>query len=166
MHHTGPENLQPATLLAHGTALAATDNTVHVDLDAGLGKGEMAAAKAHLAVRTEHATGKGDQDAFEVRHGDVRSHSQTLHLVEHNLRTRRDRLIAVAHAWQDDPDGLRMVRLHGTNLPWRGMGAQHHTLIDIKRVPHITRRMVGRHVQQLKIVQIALNFAAVESLKS
>src|SRR2546423_7540991 len=166
MHHAGPENLQPPTVLADRAALTATDYTVHIDFDTRLGKWEMAAAKAHLAVRTEHTAGKGDQHPFQVRHGDVRPHSQTLNLVEHNLRARRDCLIAVAHAWQDDPDGLRMIRLHSTNLPRRGMGAQHHTFIDIKSVPHVARRMIGRHVQQLKIVQIALDLAAVENLKS
>src|SRR5262249_35989254 len=135
MHHAGPENFEPAAVLADRAALAAADQAVHIDFHAGLGEREMAAAKAHLAVLTEHAAGKGDQDAFEVGHGDVGADSETLNLVEHDLRAGRDRLIAVAHPGQDNANGLRMVRLHGTNLSWRGMRTQYDALIDIKRVP-------------------------------
>ena len=55
VHHTGSENLQPPTLLTDRAALATADDAVHIDLDAGLGKGEMAATKPYLAVRTKHA---------------------------------------------------------------------------------------------------------------
>src|SRR5207253_1002035 len=129
-HHAGPENFEPATVLADRTALAAADYAVHIDLNAGLGKREMAAAKAHLAVLTEHAAGEGDQDTFEIGHGDVRADSETLNLMEHDLRACRDRLIAVAHPRQDDPNGFRMVRLHGPNLSWRSMRTQYDALSD------------------------------------
>src|SRR4030095_15349186 len=152
MHHTGSKNLQPPTVLADRAALAAADDAVHIDLDAGLGKGEMAAAKAHLAVLTKHPTGKIDQHTFQIRHGDVRAYREALNLMEHDFGACRDRLIAVTHARQDDPNGLWMVRPHGTNLSRRGMGAQHHPFINIKGIPHVTCRMIGRHIQQFKIV--------------
>src|SRR4051812_35688817 len=113
-------------MLADGATLAVTHHTVHIDFDARLGKGEMATAKTYLAIRTEHATGEIDQHAFQISHGDVCPHGETLDLVEHDLRACGDRLIAVAHARQDDPNGLRIIRLHSPNLPWRSMGAQHH----------------------------------------
>src|SRR5262249_4159305 len=103
MDHTGTQNLQPASLLAHGTTLATADDAVHIDLNARLGKGEMAAAKAHLAGLTKHTTCEGDQDTFQVSHGNVRPHSQTLDLVEHEFVSRGDCLVAVAHARQDHP---------------------------------------------------------------
>ena len=40
-------------MFADRAALATADDTVHIDFDAGLGKGEMAAAKAHLTVLTK-----------------------------------------------------------------------------------------------------------------
>src|SRR4029450_10089195 len=69
MHHTGSENLQPPALLADRAALATADDAVHIDLDAGLSKGEMAAAKAHLTIFAKHTAGEIDQHAFQIRHG-------------------------------------------------------------------------------------------------
>src|SRR5262245_33312344 len=165
MHHTGSKNLQPPTVLADRAALAAADDAVHIDLDAGLSKGEMAAAKAHLAILTKHTAGKIDQHTFQSCHGDVRTYRQALNLMEHDLGAGRDRLVTVTHARQNDPNGLRMVCLHGTNLPRRGMSAQHHPLVDVEGIPHVTCRMVGWHIQQFKVVQIALDLAAVKDLK-
>src|SRR5215813_11928286 len=143
MHHTGSENLQPPTMFADRAALATADDAIHIDFDAGLGKGEMAAAKAHLTVLTKHAASESDQHTFQICHGDVRTYRKALNLMEHDLGACCDCLIAVTHAWQDDPNGLRMVRPHGTNLPRRGMGTQHHPFVNIKGIPHVTGRMIG-----------------------
>src|SRR5262249_16160469 len=106
MHHARPENFQPFTVLPDRPTLPPADQAVHIDLNAGLGKREMAAAKTHLTVLVKHAAGEGHQDTFEVGHRDVRAHSEAFNLMEHDFRACRDGLIAVAHARQDDPNGL------------------------------------------------------------
>ena len=166
MHHAGAQDFQPAGVLAQGAAVAVADDAIHVDLDARLGEGEMAATEADLALGAVHAAGEVDQHAFQVGHGDVLADRQPLHLVEHDLRAGGDGLVAVAHARQNHPDGVGMKRLHGANLTRRGMGAQHHALVDVEGVPHVAGRMVGRHVEQLEVVVVALHLAAVEHLET
>src|SRR5262249_27396261 len=146
-------------------ALAAADDAVHIDFDAGLSKGEMAAAKAHLAILAKHTAGENEQHAFHIRHGNVFSYRHAPNLMEHNIAACRDRLVAVTHARQNNPNGLWMVCPHGTYLSRRGMGAQYHPLVNVKGIPHVTCRMIGWHIQQFKVVQIALDLAAVKDLK-
>src|SRR5579883_3474406 len=102
MNHAGAHDLQPARPLAHAAPLAAADDAIHVHLDARLGEREVAGADANPPFLAEQPAGEGADRALEVGHRDPVADSQALDLVEHDLATGGDRLIAVAHARQDD----------------------------------------------------------------
>src|SRR5438552_1157754 len=116
MDHAGAGNLQPAGVLADAAAGAATNHAVHVHLDARLGEREVAAAEAHALIGPVHQVGEFDEDAFQVGDGDLFADGDALDLVEHELAARRDLLVAIDDAGQDDADRLRVVFAHGVNL--------------------------------------------------
>ena len=60
-----------------------------------------------------------------------------------------------------------MVLLHGTNLSGRGMGAQEHAGGGhVECVPHIACRVVGRYVEQFKIIFISFNIPRAVDLET
>ena len=157
MHHPRAGHFQPPGLLADPAALALAEDAVHVHFDAGLGERKVAAPDAHLPVFPVHLAGEFANGADQVGDADPVTHRQPLHLEELVLGAGRDLLVAVALAGQDDPDGMRMLLTHAADLSRRGMGAEHHLLVDPDGVPHVPRRMVRRNVQQLEIVLVRLH---------
>ena len=89
-----------------------------------------------------------------------------LDLIEHALAAHGHLLIAIALAGQQRPKGLGVMLTHGVNLPWRGVGAQQDVgLGREKGVLHVTRRMVRRKVEQLKVGHVVLDLAAAQDLE-
>ncbi len=105
--------------------------------------------------KTEHA--ELDEDPFQVAHLDVRPDDQPLDLMELDLRTRGNRLVAVAESREDEAYGLRGVLLHRPDLPRRCVGPEQDLGCDVERVLHISGRVVQRHVQEFEVVDVELH---------
>jgi len=106
-----------------------------------------------------------------VGHGDSVTHRQELELVEHHLAARRHLLVAVDLAGQQHAQGLGRVAAHGVDLAGRGVGAQQYGRclrrhLDIKRVLHIARRVVGREVELPEVQLIQLDLGALPDLEA
>src|SRR6516225_5377112 len=97
MHHAGTHDLEPTTALAQAAAFSGADNAVHIHFNARLRKRKITGADAHAPIFTEHALGKRDDGTFEVGHGDAPPDRQSFYLMEHDLATSGDSLIAVTH---------------------------------------------------------------------
>ena len=167
MNHAAAQDLQPAGVLADPTTRSTAEDAVYVHLGAGFSEGEVTASEAHLALRAEHLAGELDQHALQVGHGDVPPHGQPLHLVELHLGAGGDLLVAIALAGQDDADGLRAALAHDPDLPRRGVGAQQDVGIGgVEGIPHVPRRVMGGHVEQLEVQLVRLHVRAVIDLEA
>ena len=83
---------------------------------------------------------------------------------------RRVGILAVGLAWNDDADRW-LLRLHGADLHWRGVGAQHLALAagvwrEEKGVVHLARRMADGEVQRREIVIVGLDVRAFRDVEA
>ena len=105
--------------------------------------------------------------ALEIGHRHVLADRQAFDLLEHDLAARRDGLVAVAHARQDDADRLRAQLAHDVDLPRRGVRAQQDAgRRRVEGVPHVAGRVVRRHVEQLEVGLVVLDLAAAVNLEA
>ena len=62
---------------------------------------------------------------------------------------------------------FRRALAHDMNLPWRCVRAQEYTVfIGVKGIPHITGRVVWRHIEVGKIEVICFHFGRAVDLKT
>ena len=126
----------------------------------------MLAAEAGADLGAKEPPGKAVQGPFQVRHGDVPAHRQTLHLVELDLGPRGDLLVAVAHSRQDHPDGSGWY----SRMAWICPGevwVRRTTLVGgVEGVPHIPGGMMRRHVEQLEVVLVGDHVGAPVDLEA
>src|SRR5262245_61101622 len=102
MHHATAQNLQPAALLADRTAATITHKTLHVQLSAWLGEGEMVSAEAGPDVRAKHPPRKIGERTFQIGHANAAPHGQAFNLPELNILAGRYLLIAITQARQNN----------------------------------------------------------------
>ncbi len=161
MHHARTHHLYPlvAELLGH-----VITHQAHVDLDPRLDEREEARPKAHLDLRTlKQLFKKLRQRALEMRERDVGADYQPLYLKELRLVCHVGRLIAKDLARRDYPVGRQSVifdhLLHITDLRIAGVRAQDlpRFVFDKKRVLHVARRVVLRHIKRVKVVPLVFN---------
>ena len=60
----------------------------------------------------------------------------------------------------------RLARLHRAGLHGRGVGAQHHVILDIERILRVAGGMVFRQVQQLEVERIQLHLRAFRHVEA
>ena len=86
-------------------------------------------------------------------------------LVEEDVGSGADGLIAVDGAGSDDADG-GFVGLHDAELGVGGVGAEEHVGSDVKGVLHVAGRMVGGKVEPFEVVVVGVDVGAVLDGKS
>ncbi len=105
--------------------------------------------------------------ALQIAEGDVGVDAEALDLVEDRRVRRVGRVVAVHLAGNHDPHRRRLL-LHGAHLHGRGVGAQQQAIAqrapfligDDKRVLRVARRMAGREVHALEVVEVGLDLRA------
>ena len=75
------------------------------------------------------------------------------------------RIGPVNTAWRQDPDGRRLLQ-HGPDLYRRGMGSKDDIVLDIKRVLHISCRMVLGNIECFEIIIILFDFRTFHNGKT
>ena len=156
MDHTGAKDLKPAGVLADAAAIAAAGYATDVDLKAGLNKGKIAGAKPSLDFLPEKLGEKLFKCGHEVGKRDVSVDVDSLDLVEEDVRSSRDVLIAEAAPGGDDPDRGGMG-FHRADLDVGGVGAEQVLGIEIKGVLHVAGGMVFSEVEGFKVVKVCLD---------
>src|SRR5919199_188625 len=163
--HPTAAQLEPAGVLTDTAAFAHAYVTGYVELCARLREREVARTEPHTCPLAVNPLRKGIQGPFEVAHRNIAADRQEFELGELSLMACRDLLIAVAFARQQDPHRFGGKPAHHMNLARRGVRSQHNPILirvraNIERILHIARRMVGREVQELIVVEVALDFPA------
>jgi hypothetical protein len=166
VHHAGAADFEPPRPLADAATLSVAENAVHVEFHARFGKGEIASAQPYLPIPAEHLPGEGLEHSLEVGQGNVGTNRQPLDLEEHELRTGRNRLVAVHAAGEHNADRPWCRRLHGVNLPRRGVGAEQDLFGEVEGVPHVPGGVVRRHVEKLEVVAVALHLGTLEDFEA
>src|SRR5215471_20281207 len=162
MYHACTEHFQPAGVFADGTTFATAKYTVYVHFHAWFGEREVTFAKTRLSSRTIHLIGEIDQYPFEIAEGDMFANSQSFYLIEHRFMRGINRFIAIAFAGENNANRFRCVFAHSVNLPWACMRAQEQAgCSGIECIPHISRRMAWRNIEQLEVIFVGLHFRAV-----
>ena len=157
---------QPVPFVSR-SAFGSSLRPIDVHLDRRLGERKIARTEANLPFLSEQPAGEGGDRALQVGHGDVFADDQALDLLELDFAAGGDRLIAVAHAGQNDADRLGAQFAHDVDLAGRGVRAQDHARRGgVKRVPHVAGRVVRRHVEQFEVGQIVFDFPAAIDLKA
>ncbi len=98
--------------------------------------------------------------AEEVGEGDVFVDVEAFDLVEEDVGTAADGLVAVDGAGSDDADG-GFVLLHDAELGVGGMGAEEHVGGDVEGVLHVAGGMVGGEVEPFVVVVVGVDIGAV-----
>src|SRR5829696_4048763 len=98
MHHAASQDFQPARLLANRASGAATNKTLHIHFGRWFREWKVICAKTRPHILAEHSPREIDQRPFQVGKGDILADHESFHLVELDLGTRRDLLIAKAHS--------------------------------------------------------------------
>src|SRR5512133_1379009 len=162
--HSGPQYLQPTTLLTNPATLAATDHTGNVHLGRRLSKGKETGTQTHACFLSEKLIGKNCQHALKVTKSDALVHHQSFNLMKHRG------MGCIRIAAIDRPGGnnshRRLLLEHGTNLNWRSMSAQQQVIVYKKGILHVARRMLGWKIECLKVVPVVLNFRTFSNRKT
>ena len=165
MHHAGAEDLEPVLALADPQR-AALPRAADVDLRRGLGEREVRGAEAQFDRRhLEERPAELLEHPLQVRHREVAVDGEPLDLVEHR-RVRLVHVHAVDAARRDHPEG-RAPRLERTDLHRARMRAEHvrRAVVAVgpreeKGVVLLPRGMLGRDVERVEVVPVALDLRA------
>src|SRR6185295_6737450 len=183
VHHAAAENLEPSRLLARAAPRAAARAAADVDLGARLGVGEEAGTQPHLHVAEERPQHRFERP-LQVRERDPLADDEPLELLEHRRVTEIEVVAAVDAPGHDDAH-RRRERLHVADLHRRRVRAQQRRgahlrvghapavrapraaddrRVEVERVLHVARGMIGRHVERLEVVEVVLDLRAFENL--
>jgi len=80
-------------------------------------------------------------------------------LMEENMGTGGDVLVAEAAARSDDPNGRRMA-LHGANLDVAGVGAEKVIGVEVEGILHVAGWVIFGEVQSLEVIVVSVNIGA------
>ena len=111
----------------------------------GSTKGKVAGAETGFHFCLEEFAPKFVHRGKEVGKGNVFIDVEAFDLMEENVGSGADGLIAVDGAGGDDAD-RGFVGFHHAELGIGGMGAEEHVFGDVKGVLHVPCRMVWRKV--------------------
>src|SRR5689334_3264376 len=103
MHHTGTHDLDPSGVLTNAASDAVAEHTGHVNLCAGLDKGEETRTQARFGLLSEKLFMESLESALQVGECDALVHDQTLYLMEHRRVSRVEGVAAKHTARTDDP---------------------------------------------------------------
>src|SRR5687768_1269210 len=154
MNHAASKDLKPARVLADLAAFSAAHKTLHIHFGRWFREWEIRSPETRADILPEHAPRKINQRSLQISKSNVLANDESFYLIELNFRTRRDLLMAEAHARGRDPYRWRIIRIrrrifaHGTNLSWRCLRTKHNrivaalTCLYINRILHFTRGMV------------------------
>ena len=133
----------------------SADGSVNGKYDGPQPRGEVA-AEERLGERVERAG--------QVGEGDVAVDHQALDLVEHRHVGGVGGVLPEHPAGHDHVEG-RLLAGHHPHLHRRGVGAQHGGArlahLDVERVVHVARRVVGREVEGAEVVPVGLHLGAL-----
>src|SRR5690606_29306906 len=160
MHHAAAQHFQPAGVLADAAALAAADHAADVDLGRRLREREIGRPEPHVQVALEEVAQELRQDALEVGEAHALVHQQAFHLVEHR-RVGQVRVAAIGASRRDNPY-RRPLLFHHPDLHRRGVGAQQAVGVEIERVVHRPRRVMGGDVERLEVVVVVFHLGAFD----
>ncbi len=158
MHEAGAEDLDPAGALARGAARAVAHAARHVHLRRRLGEREIARPEARLRL-AEEAIREMRERGFQIDEGDPFIDRHPFELREHRRVRRVEEIAAVHVARREDANGRR-VRLERAHLHRRGMRAQQRAALEVQRVVHVHRRMIGGEIQRAEVVPLRFRFGA------
>ena len=135
-------DLDPAHVLAHAAALAAADQTAHVDLEAGLHEGEEARPHPHRDIPAEHLGEDALDHHLAGGEGEVLVHDEGLILEEGTLVAGIGGLVAVHPAGVHEAIG-GLVGLHIPHGAAGEVGTQAELIPALALV--VTLQPVGVH---------------------
>src|SRR5215470_11342273 len=161
--HSRPAHLDPAGAFADTTAPASALEAGVVDLRAWFDEREIGWAEACARFGAEEQTHELLDRAFQVAERDAAVYKQPFDLVEHRIMRGVGRVAA------EDASGRghaqrRAALLHRVNLHRRGLRTQRQPLVDVERVLRAARRVIGRDVQRVEVVEVGLDLRAVLDL--
>src|SRR5215813_5733756 len=161
--HSRPAHLDPAGAFANTTAPASALEAGVVDLRAWFDEREIGWAEAYARFGAEEQTHELLDRAFQVAERDAAVYKQPFDLVEHRIMRGVGRVAA------EDSSGRghaqrRAALLHRVNLHRRGLRTQRQPLVDVERVLRAARRVIGRYVQRVEVVEVGLYFRPVLDL--
>ncbi len=167
MNHPGAENFGPSALLAHAASRASAEQAADVEFGAGLSERKEARAETHRDLRPVKGAREFAQHALQMRHRDPPGavDHEAFDLPEHRRGAHAQLVAPVAVAGADHRQG-RLAALHHADLAVGSMRAQQHPAGQEKRVLHLARRMVGRKIERLEVVEIVLDILGRDDLEA
>jgi hypothetical protein len=106
------------------------------------------------------------QRRLEIGEADVLIDIQALDLVEHR-RVAHVRVARYTRPGAINANGRALLRgAQRADLHRRGMRAQQPAILEVERVVHGARRMIGRNVQRFEIVEVVLDLGAFGDLEA
>ena len=131
----------------------------------GLGEGKERRKEARFHRRAEQRLHGVVERALQVAEGDVGVDAEPLHLVKDGRVRGVGGVVAMDFAGNDDAHRRRLL-LHGAHLHGRGVRAQQQAVAqrtallvgDDQRVLRVARRMAGRKVHALEVVEVGFDF--------
>ena len=165
MNHTAAENLNPALALAQTAAFAVAVKALYIQLCGWLGEWEVMWSETNNRVLAIQTFYKYLQGTFEVCHGDVFVHNQTLDLMEQWRVGCIQCIRTVNTAWCNDADRWFLF-FHNTDLHWGGLGSQNDIVVDIEGILGISCRVILWDVERLEVVVVKLNLRSLCNIKA
>jgi len=160
MDHAGAEDFKPAGVFAEAAALGVAGDAGDVHFKSGFDEGKEAGTVACFDGRLEKLSEEFVHGGEEVGEGDVLIDIEAFDLMEEDVRSAADGLVAVDGARCDDADG-RLVGFHHAELGVGGVCAEEQVGVDVEGVLHVAGGMVGREVESFEVVVVGVDVGAV-----
>src|SRR5215813_4535185 len=161
--HSRPAHLDPAGAFADATATAAAFEAGVIDLRARFDEREIGWAEARACFGAEEQPHELLDRAFQDAERDAAVYKQSFDLVEHRIMRGVGGVAAENAPWRGHAQ-RRAALLHRVNLHRRSLRTQRQPLVDVERVLRAARRVIGRDVQRVEVVEVVLDLRPVLDL--
>jgi len=164
-HHSSTRYFNPPCSFTHPTPLSPTHKTGKIVLGTGFGKRKEAGTESNLHVRSEHPSGKHEDDSLQIGKGHTLIHAKAFDLMK-DRRMGGIRCIPSVATSRCNDSHRRRLALHHANLDRRGMGSENDLFVNVKGILYLSGRMLLGEIQSFEVVIIGLDFRTLSYGKS